>query len=169
MIPTTNDQASWPIKYVYSDTNGITSQISVNMGPWTTNTVPLNSQYTGLYGLEQDVTITATATPMANVPYVVPATVCETIQFASIPLFQFAIFYNMDLEIDRCCYFDHRWSGVVQWRHLVGVNHRHLPEYGFRRRHSHKYRHRSVLHWLYWQRHHPLTPWPASRPPATIE
>jgi hypothetical protein len=96
-----NDQASWPIQYVYRDTNGQPNQISVNMGVWTTNTVPLGSQYTNLYGLVQPCTITATATPIStNVPYAVPATVTESIQFASIPLFQFAIFYNMDLEID---------------------------------------------------------------------
>ena len=97
-IPRTNDQATWPIQYVYSDTNGNANQISVNLGNMTTYTVPLNSQYAGLYGEVQPCTITATATPL-GVPYAVPATVCESIQFASIPLFQFAIFYNMDLEI----------------------------------------------------------------------
>jgi hypothetical protein len=98
-IPTTNDMASWPIQYVYSDTNGGANQISVYLGSWTTNTVPLNSQFVGLYGMEQDCTITATATPIGQ-RFNVPATVCESIQFASIPLFQFAIFYNVDLEID---------------------------------------------------------------------
>ncbi|MGD0251737.1 MAG: hypothetical protein ABSC01_03460 [Verrucomicrobiota bacterium] len=99
-IPTAAQQANWnwPIQYVYSDTNGVANQITVTFGAWTTNTVPLNSQYTGLYGLEQDCTITVTATPVGG-RYTVPATVSETIQFASIPLFQFAIFYNMNLEI----------------------------------------------------------------------
>ena len=95
----TNDQASWPIKYVYSATNGATDQISVYLGVWTTNTVPLGSQYTNLYGLVQPCTITATATPIGQ-RFNVPATVSESIQFASIPLFQFAVFYNMDLEIE---------------------------------------------------------------------
>ncbi len=94
----TTDQASWPVKFVYSDTNGVTNQISVNMGAWTTNTQPLNSQFTGLYGLIQPVTITATATPIGQ-RFNVPATISESLQFASIPLFQFAIFYNMNLEI----------------------------------------------------------------------
>jgi len=98
-IPNSTDQATWPIQYVYSDTNGSNNSISVNLGTMTTYTVPLNSQYTGLYGEIQPCTITATATPI-GVPYAVPATVSESIQFASIPLFQFAIFYNMDLEID---------------------------------------------------------------------
>jgi hypothetical protein len=47
----------------------------------------------------QPCTITATATPIGQ-RFTVPATVSESIQFASIPLFQFAIFYNLDLEID---------------------------------------------------------------------
>jgi len=97
-IPNSAAQASWPIQYVYSDTNGVTNQITVVFGQWTTNTVPLNSQFTGLYGLEQDCNIIATATPVGQL-VTVPATVNETIQFASIPLFQFAIFYNMNLEI----------------------------------------------------------------------
>jgi hypothetical protein len=99
-LPTlTNEQASWPIKYVYSDTNGVANQISVHLGKWTTNTVPLGSQYTNLYGLEQDITITATATPVGQ-SFNVPATIQEVIKLAAIPLFQFAIFYNLDLEID---------------------------------------------------------------------
>jgi len=98
-VPNATDQASWPVKYVYSSTNGMTNQISVSMGAWTTNTVPLNSQYTGLYGLVMPVTVAATATPVGQ-RFNVPATVSESLQFASIPLFQFAVFYNMDLEID---------------------------------------------------------------------
>src|ERR1019366_5729053 len=79
--------------------NGAADQISVYLGVWTTNTVPLGSQYTNLYGLVQPCTITATATPIGQ-RFTVPATISESIQFASIPLFQFAVFYNMDLEID---------------------------------------------------------------------
>jgi hypothetical protein len=100
MIPSqANNQVGWPVKYVYSDTNGVTNQISVNIGSWYTNTVALESQYKGLYGLVQPCTITATAKPVGQ-RYNVPATVSESLQFASIPLFQFAIFYNLNLEID---------------------------------------------------------------------
>ncbi len=93
---------NWPAQYVFSGTNGATNQISVYLGPPATNMVPLNSQFTGLYGLAQDAMIVATATPTIQsgvTPVSVPATVRETLQFASIPLFQFAIFYNIDLEI----------------------------------------------------------------------
>ena len=100
-IPKASDQVNWgwPIQYGYTGTNSSqTNQISVVIGSWTTNTVPLNSQFQGLYGLVQPCTITATATPIGQ-RFAVPATVTESIQFASIPLFQFAIFYNMNLEI----------------------------------------------------------------------
>ncbi len=94
----TNNQSSWPIQYSYSNpSNNASGQIYVSIGPWTASAVALNSQFTGLYGEEQDVTIAATATPATGAP--VPSTVTETLQFASIPLFQFAIFYNMNLEI----------------------------------------------------------------------
>jgi Tfp pilus assembly protein PilX len=94
----TSLQSNWPVQYTYSNpSNNTSGQIGVYMGSWTTNLQTLNAQYTGLRGLEQNVTITATATP--NTGPAVPATVTETIQFAYIPLFQFAIFYNMNLEI----------------------------------------------------------------------
>jgi len=97
-LPGSNDMASWPIQYTFSDTNGNPNQITVAFGPWTTNTIPLNSQYAGLYGEVQPCTITATATPIGQ-RFSTPATVSESLQFATIPLFQFAIFYNMNLEI----------------------------------------------------------------------
>lgn len=102
----TNEQSSWPIHYTFSNpySNGVPNEIGLEMSPWTTNLQPLDSQYTGLYGLEQQVTISATATPTTGYP--VPATVTETVQFAYIPLFQFAIFYNMNLEIAAAATLD---------------------------------------------------------------
>jgi len=121
-----NDQGSWPIQYVYTATNGHPNQISVWMGSWTTNTVPLNSQYAGLYGEVQNCTITATATPIStNVPYAVPATICESIQFASIPLCQFAIFYNMNLEIAAAQTLNivgPVWSNAGLWSGSTTIN-----------------------------------------------
>lgn len=92
-------QTGWPVTYVFSDTNGVANQVSVNIGVVPAVAQPLNSQYAGLYGFAQDCLITATATP-TNLPYNVPATVSQDVQFASIPIFQFAIFYNINLEID---------------------------------------------------------------------
>jgi hypothetical protein len=100
------NQTNWPVGYTYSDTNGSNSQISVWVGPQSTTTTNLNSQFSGLYGFAIPCTITATAKPASasgagsNWVYNVPATISEQLQFASIPLFQFAIFYNLNLEID---------------------------------------------------------------------
>lgn len=92
-------QTNWPVTYVFSDTNGNANQISVSIGSVPPLTQPLDSQFKGLYGFPQPVTIIATATP-AGQPYNVPATVSQNVQFAAIPVFQFAIFYNINLEMD---------------------------------------------------------------------
>jgi hypothetical protein len=93
------DQSSWPVQYTYSDTNGNANVVSVIFGTAASSTVGLNSQYSGLFGQAQNIDVYATATPSGQ-PYNVPATVHEALQFAAIPLFQFAIFYNVNLEID---------------------------------------------------------------------
>jgi hypothetical protein len=90
----------WPMYYVFSDTNGntaYTASISIGMAPSTAT--PLNSQFAGLYGFAQPVEIASTASPQ-NIGTSLSATVYQSVQFALIPLFQFAIFYNMDLEIN---------------------------------------------------------------------
>lgn len=98
-LPAGIDQSTWPVQYTFSDTNGNANVASVIFGPTASSTVPLNSQYSGLYGLAQAIDVYATATPIGQ-PQMVPATVHEALQFATIPLFQFAIFYNVNLEID---------------------------------------------------------------------
>ena len=92
-------QTNWPVQFAFSGTNGAANQISVYIGAIPPTTQPLNSQYSGLYGFAQQCLIAATATPV-NQPYTVPATVSQIVQFASIPIFQFAIFYNINLEMD---------------------------------------------------------------------
>ena len=90
------DTSTWPVQYTFSDGQGNNSQIAVSIG--TTNFEVLNSQYAGLSGIAQDCTITAIATPSGQ-RYNVPATVTQTFQAAIIPVFQFAIFYNLNLEM----------------------------------------------------------------------
>ena len=97
-LPATIDQSTWPVQYIFSATNGSTGAVSVAISPTSSSTVPLNSQYTGLYGLAQSVDVYATATPIGQLQ-TVPATVHEALQYATIPLFQYAIFYNVNLEI----------------------------------------------------------------------
>src|ERR1035437_7671770 len=97
-LPAGIDLSTWPVQYAFSGTNGVANQITVNIGPPATNTIALNSQYSGLYALAQSIDVIATATPIGQ-PQNVPATVHESLQLALVPLYQFAIFYNVNLEI----------------------------------------------------------------------
>ena len=90
-------QSGWPIAYQFSNTNGVANTTSVYVGP--TNWSQLPSQYTNLYGLGQNCEIASQATPL-NMGVNLSAIVDQTFWVGSIPLFQFAIFYNMDLEIN---------------------------------------------------------------------
>jgi Tfp pilus assembly protein PilX len=98
-MPQMIDQSAWPIQYMYSTTNGATGTVDVVFQPQSATVQSLNSQYSGLSGMSQSVDVYATATPVGQ-QYNVPASVHEALQFAYIPLFQFAIFYNVNLEID---------------------------------------------------------------------
>jgi hypothetical protein len=97
LIPDTSDSTLWPIQYTFSDTNGNANSTFVSISA--TNYEALNSQYAGLNGIANDCTIISVATPVGQ-RYSVPATVMQTFQAARIPVFQFAIFYNLNLEMD---------------------------------------------------------------------
>ena len=93
-LPSTN---GWPMLFAFSDTNGNANATSVSIGAiaWTN----LPSRYTGLYGLGQPCVIASQASPL-NTSENLSATVAQNVWFGSIPIFQFAIFYNLDLEIN---------------------------------------------------------------------
>lgn len=90
-------QNNWPVQFQFSDTNGVPNQITVSMG--TSQWTALPAPYTGLYGLGQNCVVASTAT-VSNQNISVPASVAQSIWFGTIPVFQYAIFYNMDLEIN---------------------------------------------------------------------
>ena len=91
----------WPIQFTFAGTNSSDSpgSIYVNIGNEQKQLQALGTTYANLQGYLQPVTVTATATPVGQL-YNVPATVSQTFQFAEVPVFQFAIFYNINLEID---------------------------------------------------------------------
>jgi hypothetical protein len=97
LIPT--NMMDWPVQYVFSDTNGVTNQITVNIGQEGGTWQALPAPYSGLKAYITPVTITATATPLAQ-RFTVPATVSQVFDASSVPIFQYLIFYNMNLEID---------------------------------------------------------------------
>ena len=91
-------QSGWPGTFLFSDTNGVTNATSVTAigNPGWTN---LPARYSGLSGWGQVWDIASTTTPQ-NTADILSATVDQRVWFGTIPIFQFAIFYNMDLEIN---------------------------------------------------------------------
>jgi len=91
-------QSNWPAQFVIKNSSaGSANSVTLNIAP--TNWTDLPFQYTGLQGLGQDCTITAWAAA-SNQLYDVSAPITQKIWFGTIPIFQFAIFYNIDLEIN---------------------------------------------------------------------
>ena len=91
-------QGAWPVQFDFSDGAGNTDRTRVlSRGPsLVTN---LDSEFAGLYGLVSPYQVISRAKPL-NQAYDLAATVSQEFQLARIPIFQFAIFYTMDLEIN---------------------------------------------------------------------
>ena len=87
LVPSQN---GWPIQYQFTD-------IGLSIGTITWTNLP--SQFAGLSGFLQNCTNTFSAIA-TNGPIGVPATVQQVVAFTAIPIFQYAVFYNMDLEIE---------------------------------------------------------------------
>jgi hypothetical protein len=98
-VVTNINTAAWPVTYNFSDLSGTANKSTVAQGTYVGSLTPLGSQYANLQGFIQPYTISTTATPTGQT-YNVPATVAENIQFDTIPIFQFAIFYNLNLEFN---------------------------------------------------------------------
>lgn len=91
------DTTAWPNHFAFADTNGTANRTSVNIGAGSWTELP--SQFSGLYGYGQHCVIASTA-ETAGKRYDVSSTVSQSVWFGSIPLFQYAIFYNLDMEIN---------------------------------------------------------------------
>lgn len=89
---------AWAGAYQFSDGNGGTNKNYVTSSSITVMT-NLSSQFAGLYGMAYDCVVRSEARPLGT-PYNMKAAVEQDVQLAAIPVFQFAIFYAMDLEIN---------------------------------------------------------------------
>lgn len=96
-VPTTAENSYWS-RYSFSDAQGNDARTYVNrLSAWTyTN---LTSQYEGLKGMASTYRVISNA-QLPNVTPPLIAAVRQEVQIASIPIFQFAIFYSMDLEVN---------------------------------------------------------------------
>lgn len=95
-VPVPGENARWT-KFRFKDKNGNRDATEVDvLTNWAS--VPLISQYQGLNGYAATYRITSYAQNM-NGRGNPSAAVQQDIQLATVPLFQFAIFYNLDMEI----------------------------------------------------------------------
>ncbi len=97
LVPTTAESSVWS-GYQFKDGQGALNRTYVEYVPPSQFQL-LNSQYTGLYGYASSYRIISNARELNNSINLTCA-LEQDIQVATIPIFQFAIFYNVDLEID---------------------------------------------------------------------
>jgi hypothetical protein len=91
-------QSSWRLQFDFADGLGNANRARVESlgSKIVTN---LNSEFPGLYGFVQPYEVRSQAR-LRNSPVQPWAAVSQQLEFASIPVFQFAIFYGIDLEIN---------------------------------------------------------------------
>ena len=97
LFPTTAEDSLWG-GYAFSDGQGGNNQTYILYVPPSVFRV-LSSQYRGLYGYATSWRIISNAREL-NAPFNITVGVRQDLEMATIPLFQFAIFYNMELEIN---------------------------------------------------------------------
>lgn len=93
---------SWPVQFSFSNpSNSNPTFVSINPINWSTNWGALfAANYAGMHADIANCTVISTATAL-NQPYTnVSATVKQTFELAAIPIFQYAIFYDLNMEID---------------------------------------------------------------------
>ena len=96
MIPSGTENPDWN-SYAFYDLNNTPGRISVEPSA-VTEYRDLTSQYKGLRGYATPIRIASRAREAPRVINVVGG-IQQDVDLASIPIFQFAIFYNIDLEI----------------------------------------------------------------------
>jgi len=97
MVPTADESPVWG-KYLFSDGAGNINRTYVEHLPPDEFRV-LDSQYRGLHGYASAFRVISNARELGTA-FDMTAALRQDIEVAAIPLFQFAIFYNLDLEIN---------------------------------------------------------------------
>lgn len=98
LVPRSSESAVWS-GYAFSDAAGNAGQTSVERLAAASSYQPLNSKYRGMYGAASTYRISSRAR-MLNAQQTFGVGVEQLIQLATVPVFQFAIFYAMDMEIN---------------------------------------------------------------------
>jgi hypothetical protein len=98
-VPTAADNGSFA-DYQFIRHDGVTNRVSCTVIGAPTNQTITEGPYAGLYGLVLPYSVTSRVRTI-NRPVSLTAGIQRDIQYQSIPIFQFAVFYNPDLEIEN--------------------------------------------------------------------
>ena len=96
LVPTSAENPVWG-NYVFNNAQGSSGQTYIDRTAAETY-VPLESQYSGLSGFASSYRVVSNAKEVSGL-YSIPSAVQQDVQLASIPIFQFGIFYNTDIEL----------------------------------------------------------------------
>src|SRR4051812_12479302 len=96
-VPTSDENSYWS-GFQFTDENGVANQVSVDWLPINDSTV-LSSRYKGLRGSAYDMRILCKAREV-NSPYYIVARNRQNLELSVVTVFQYAVFYNVDLEIN---------------------------------------------------------------------
>jgi hypothetical protein len=97
LVPTSAENPVWG-NFVFNNAQGGYGQTYIERTA-AESYVPLESQYSGLSGFASTYRVVSNARETSGL-YTTPAAVQQDVQLASIPIFQFAIFYNTDIELN---------------------------------------------------------------------
>ena len=100
LVPTSSENAAWA---GFSFNNAAGGSGQTHVGRTVTQTyVALESQYSGLSGFASTYRIVSNAREVGGRFTAAASAVQQEVQLASIPIFQFAIFYGSDMEFNGC-------------------------------------------------------------------
>ena len=98
LVPTSAENPAWA-DFSFSDGAGNKDQTYVRRLAVASSYQPLSSKYRGMYGAASTYRLISNAR-MLNGASTIDVGVKQDIQLATIPVFQFAIFYSLDMEIN---------------------------------------------------------------------
>jgi len=99
LVPTVAENTVWG-NYRFSDAGSGANKTYVQVtSPWSTNAAALTSQYEGLKGYGAAYRVISNARE-ASMNTGITGAICQDVDLRTIPLFQFMLFYNMNMEIN---------------------------------------------------------------------
>ncbi len=99
LYPTPSESSTWA-DYTFMDVQGTTNSTYVQYAPASIYKV-VSEQYNGLRGFANAFQVISNVRQTGSTASTVVSAVEQDLQLSTVPVFQFAMFYNMDLEFDE--------------------------------------------------------------------